>query len=127
MKCLVVITASLLVGLVSTSAHGQEDTDVLLGAIAGGVIGSTIGDGDGQKIATALGALIGADMARNNSNNYYRSERSFRSWCRKNVPAAYVRNAGAANAWINGCVDRLSQEQANLEQQAYAEGANLDN
>lgn len=121
MKCLVVITAILLTGFGSTIAYGQENTDELLGAIAGGVIGSTIGQGDGQKIATALGILIGADFARNNTNSY-KTYRSIRSWCKNNVPSVYLNNDGASRAWVGGCIERLQREQQELERRAYNDG-----
>ena len=36
-----------------------NDGDKLLGAIAGGVLGSTVGKGDGRKAATVVGAVLG--------------------------------------------------------------------
>lgn len=124
MKCLVAITASLLLGLASTTAHGQENSDELLGAIAGGVIGSTIGQGDGKTIATVLGVLVGIDMARN-GDQPYRSTREFKRACRKLVPETYYGNRGATDAWIEGCVDRLLREQELLERRAYSDGTKL--
>jgi len=58
MKLIPVITATLLLGLSSIEARSQS-TEQLLGAIAGGALGSTIGDGDGRKAATVIGAIIG--------------------------------------------------------------------
>jgi hypothetical protein len=115
-KLLVVMFASLLFG--SNAIAQSNDTDKLIGAVVGGAIGSTIGDGDGQKIATALGALIGARMA--DGQRYER--RDFVRECRRNVPAKYRGNDGAKKAWIEGCVHNLEQVQAKLEQEAYSEG-----
>lgn len=61
MKCIPVITASLLLGFASTTSNAQS-TEQVLGAVAGGALGSTIGDGDGRKAATILGAIIGYRM-----------------------------------------------------------------
>lgn len=125
MKCssLVVITAILLLGSQNTIAQTQDDIDVLLGAAAGAAIGSTIGDGDGKKIATVLGGLIGANMARDRNSYRYVGKR-FESYCKDKVPAQYRNNLGVARSWVEGCVQRLEQKQAELEQQAFEEALN---
>lgn len=125
MKCLglVVISAILLLGSQNTIAQTQDDIDVLLGAAAGAAIGSTIGDGDGRKIATVVGGLIGANMARDRHGYRYAGKR-FESYCRDKVPTQYRNNAGVARSWVEGCVARLEQRQAELEQQAFEEALN---
>ena len=125
MKCLslVVITATLLLGSKSTIAQNQDDINVLLGAAAGAAIGSTIGDGDGRKVATVLGGLIGAEMARDR-NGYRYVGRRFESYCKDRIPAEYRNNVGVARSWVQGCVARLEQRQAELEQQAFEEALN---
>ena len=62
MKTLVAVTFALL----STTAFAQdyyaeekEQQNKLLGAIAGGYLGSTIGGGDGKTAAIVLGAVLG--------------------------------------------------------------------
>lgn len=117
-KTFVAIVAVLLCGSSAVNAQ-NNDTDKLLGAIVGGAIGSTIGDGDGKRIATALGILIGARMA--DGEKYGR--RDFVRECRRNVPAKYRNNDGARQAWIEGCVANLEGLQAELEEQAYRDGA----
>jgi uncharacterized protein YcfJ len=123
MKCvsLVAMSAVLLLGSQSAVAQSQGDIDVLLGAAAGAAIGSTIGDGDGQKIATVLGGLIGANMAKDR-HLYRHTGRRFESYCRVNVPKQYQGNAGIARSWVKGCIARMEQRQAELEQQAFDEG-----
>ena len=125
MKCsiLVVMSAALLLGSQSTVAQNQGDIDVLLGAAAGAAIGSTIGDGDGRKIATVVGGLIGANMARDRNGYRYVGKR-FESYCKDKVPAQYRNNLGVARSWVEGCVARLEQRQAELEQQAFEEALN---
>ena len=125
MKCLglVVISATLLLGSQNTIAQTQDDIDVLLGAAAGAAIGSTIGDGDGRKIATVVGGLIGANMARDRHGYRYVGQR-FQSYCKDRVPAEYRNNLGVARSWVEGCVARLEQRQAELEQQAFEEALN---
>ena len=120
---LVVTSATLLLGSQSIKAQNSEDIDVLLGAAAGAAIGSTIGDGDGRKIATVLGGLVGANMARNRSDYRYVGKR-FESYCKDKVPSQYRNNLGVARSWIEGCVARLEQRQAELEQQAFEEALN---
>ena len=94
-----------------------------MGAAAGAAIGNTIGNGDGRKIATVVGGLIGAEMARGNSS-YGGSSRRFESYCNDRVPPQYRKNAGVARSWVQGCVERLEQRQADLEAQAYEEALN---
>jgi uncharacterized protein YcfJ len=118
-----VASALLLVGSGTVSAQSNEDIDVLLGAAAGAAIGSTIGDGDGQKIATVLGGLIGAGMARDRHGYRYAGKR-FESYCKDKVPSQYRNNLGVARSWVEGCVARLEQRQAELEQQAFEEALN---
>jgi len=119
-KLLVVMFASLLFGLSSVANAQSSDTDKLTGAVVGGLIGSTIGDGDGKKIATALGIIIGARMA--DGERY--EKRDFVRECRRNVPLRYKDNEGAKRAWMRGCVYNLEDIQARLEREAYNEGAN---
>jgi len=125
MKCsaLVVISVALLLGSQSVKAQSNEDIDVLLGAAAGAAIGSTIGDGDGRKIATVVGGLIGANMARDRNGYRYVGKR-FESYCKDKVPSQYRNNLGVARSWVEGCVARLEQRQAELEQQAFEEALN---
>lgn len=130
MKCVhtVAIAAILLLGCSSAYAQEVSDTEILLGAAAGAAIGSTIGNGDGRKIATVVGGLIGANMAREHAraNNYgytYGGNR-FDRVCRDRIPGHYRQNSGVAQSWVNGCVARLQQRQADLEAQAYEEALN---
>jgi len=120
-KSILVIAAILLLGSQSAKAQSIEDIDVLLSAAAGAAIGSTIGDGDGRRIATAIGGLIGANMARDRYGHRHHG-RSFYSYCRDRVPPQYRNNTGVARSWIEGCVDRLSQQQRKLEREAYEDG-----
>jgi predicted nucleotidyltransferase len=116
------ITAVILFGS-TANAQSTEDLDVLLGAAAGAALGSTIGDGDGRKIATVVGGLIGANMARDRHGYRYVGQR-FQSYCKDRVPAEYRNNLGVARSWVEGCVARLEQRQAELEQQAFEEALN---
>lgn len=48
--------------------------ETLLGAVVGGVVGNQFGGGTGKEVATAVGAVAGAGIARNNANQVYRLE-----------------------------------------------------
>ncbi|MEF1175195.1 glycine zipper 2TM domain-containing protein, partial [Vibrio sinaloensis] len=51
--------------IVKAQGSGWE---TLLGAVVGGVIGNQFGDGRGKEVATAVGAIAGAGVARNHAN-----------------------------------------------------------
>ncbi|MEF1186228.1 glycine zipper 2TM domain-containing protein [Vibrio sinaloensis] len=59
--------------IVKAQGSGWE---TLLGAVVGGVIGNQFGDGRGKEVATAVGAIAGAGVARNHANQEYRIEYS---------------------------------------------------
>lgn len=54
---------------------GNRAAGTVLGAIVGGVLGSTVGKGDGRRAATVAGAVaggaIGNGVARSNDGGYY--------------------------------------------------------
>jgi uncharacterized protein YcfJ len=129
MKCIPVIIASLLLGFSSTVANTQS-TEQVLGAIAGGALGSTIGDGDGQKAATVIGAIIGYRMGErvlrsDEHRDFMRLDQNdFRRWCRSEVPHRYEQYSNLRDRWIAGCVTRLQRQQRELERQAFEDGLN---
>ena len=120
------------VSLLSGSVLAQEgpSTEQVLGAIAGGALGSTIGDGDGRKAATVIGAIIGYRMGERvlstkEHGEFMRlNENDFRRYCRHEVPARYGRDRRLADRWIMGCVHRLERQQKELEREAYLDGLN---
>lgn len=57
--------------VVKAESNGWE---TLLGAVVGGVIGNQFGGGTGREVATAVGAVAGAGVARNRSNQSYSVE-----------------------------------------------------
>ncbi|EKO3429210.1 glycine zipper 2TM domain-containing protein [Vibrio fluvialis] len=57
--------------IVHSKANGWE---TLLGAVVGGLIGNQFGDGHGREVATAIGAVAGAGIARSNTNQTYHVE-----------------------------------------------------
>lgn len=57
--------------IVHSKANGWE---TLLCAVVGGLIGNQFGDGHGREVATAIGAVAGAGIARSNANQTYHVE-----------------------------------------------------
>ncbi|MFA0232644.1 glycine zipper 2TM domain-containing protein, partial [Vibrio sp. 10N.261.45.A7] len=57
--------------IVESKANGWE---TLLGAAIGGLIGNQFGGGTGKEVATAVGAVAGAGIARNRGNTQYKVE-----------------------------------------------------
>ena len=140
-----------------------NDGDKLLGAIAGGVLGSTVGKGDGRKAAIVAGAVLGyryGDQLLNTSSNrqyrnesyahphvprghrhgqyfpqenyprpnheYARSDRNKRQYCQNNIPHRYSHNDRLRTVWVNGCLERLQQEEDRMAQEAYQDGYSLE-
>jgi len=122
----------IIVALLSGYANAQQgpSTEEILGAIAGGALGSTIGDGDGRKAATVIGAIIGYRMGErvldpNDRREFMSLDRNdFVRYCRRQVPYEYDRRENLRKMWIQGCVDRLHTQQRRLEREAYEDGLN---
>jgi uncharacterized protein YcfJ len=120
------------VGLLSGSVMAQEgpSTEQVLGAIAGGALGSTIGDGDGKKAATVIGAIIGWRMGervlstKEHGQFLSLNENDLRRYCRHEVPARYSHDRRLSDRWVQGCVVRLERQQKELEREAYLDGLN---
>lgn len=116
--------------LMSAPLQAQQDptAEQVLGAIAGGALGSTIGDGDGRKAATVIGAIIGWRMGervlgKEDHQNFLRLDaRDLQGWCRTEVPQRYAHDPRLARSWVAGCVQRLQNQQRSLERQAYLDG-----
>lgn len=116
-------------------AHADEEQEKVLGAVAGGYLGSTIGGGDGKTIATVLGAIIGYNVGPQvlgNSQGYtygyqdrqwkhpkYRQADIYKICDRRNP---YPKDSRFYWSYNRGCVQRLSEEMRELEQQAYEQG-----
>ncbi|WP_040758065.1 glycine zipper 2TM domain-containing protein [Vibrio scophthalmi] len=57
--------------IVESKGNGWE---TLLGAVVGGLVGNQFGGGSGKEVATAVGAVAGASVARNRANQSYSIE-----------------------------------------------------
>lgn len=58
--CTLLITTLLSFSLISCSNMTNQDVGTVSGAVAGGLLGSTVGQGGGQMVAIAAGTLVGA-------------------------------------------------------------------
>ncbi|KII77163.1 glycine zipper 2TM domain-containing protein [Vibrio renipiscarius] len=57
--------------IVASKSNGWE---TFLGAVVGGLVGNQFGGGTGKEVATAVGAVAGASVARNRANQSYSVE-----------------------------------------------------
>ena len=127
-KSILATTAVLLIGFGSVSAKAQSSEEQILGAIAGGYLGSTIGDGDGRKAATVIGAIIGYRMGEQILNPRDRrrfmsmNREDFYDYCQYEVPYRYTHRRNTRDMWVRGCVERLHRQQRQLEREAYEDG-----
>jgi uncharacterized protein YcfJ len=139
MKTLVAITLALL----STTAYAQsyaedkEQQNKLIGAIAGGYLGSTIGGGDGKTAATVLGAVLGYKFGdkilEDNSHKVYNHDSKYYGYYQPRYRQAdiyklcdhrnpYHKDSRMYWSYNRGCVQRLSEQVRQLEQDAYEQG-----
>lgn len=58
--CTLLLTTLLSFSLISCSNMTNQDVGTVSGAVAGGLLGSTVGQGGGQMVAIAAGTLVGA-------------------------------------------------------------------
>lgn len=143
------VASTLAMFLCSSIANADEGKENILGAIAGGALGSTIGKGDGRKAATVLGAIIGYRYGDQILDRHYRErseeyttyyvtparpidyngltrkEYRIQNYCRSQVPPKFRADPSIERSWVNGCVARTLQLQAELEAEAYNDGAGL--
>jgi hypothetical protein len=136
----ILIVGALACALLSPKAEAQSMEDIL-GAIAGYQLGNSVGDGDGRKAARVVGAVLGyrygEQVLNNNSDITYgqrhrdsyveyngltRNQYRIQNYCRSQVPPKYKINHGVERSWINGCIARVEQAQAQMEMDAYNDG-----
>lgn len=125
-----------ILALVSMTAYADDPNsdEKLLGAIAGGYLGSTIGGGDGKTVATVLGAIIGYKagpqvLGSNEYHHHYRPQRrpqwrqaDIYNICKSRNP--YQRDSRFFWSYNQGCVQRLSEQMREMEHYAYEQGYN---
>ena len=111
---------------VAVAGDSRPSIDPWLGAtLGGGIIGSTVGHGEGRKATTIVGTIIGYHLADDSSREISRrQQRYIVSRCRAEVPSEYATNDSVKSAWIRGCIDREITAQLDREQKAYDAGRN---
>lgn len=77
------------------TAPTKEEQGVLIGAIAGGLLGYQIGDGSGQVIATFLGTVAGAAIGGSVGRSMDQTDQLYASVALENV------RTGVPTAWVN--------------------------
>lgn len=60
--CTVLVSGLLALSLTACQEMTNQDVGTVTGAVAGGLLGSTVGKGGGQMVAIAAGTLVGAYM-----------------------------------------------------------------
>ena len=124
-KLLVVAAVSVIVlsGCITSNQQGGT----LIGAAAGGLLGSQIGNGTGKLVATGLGVLAGAmagqavgqHMDRPPTIVYKEAAPNGVVAPRSNGRCSYIENDGVRSSCERGLADRRREAQKQSEQRAY--------
>lgn len=122
----ILATTVALLAMTMSGCAIANDADRILGAVAGGVLGSTVGGGDGKTAAIVAGTVLGykyGDRIFGNERGHYHSPpRTLHDYCSRRVPEKYWHNKGTRRSWVNGCVQRMEEEQERREARAYEDG-----
>jgi surface antigen len=92
---LISCTSTVLVISACTHVPSQEDQGVLIGAIAGGILGNQVGGGSGRAIATMVGAVAGAMIGGNIGRRMDEQDQMRASLALENV------RTGVPTTWVN--------------------------
>jgi surface antigen len=87
--------AAISVSLVACDNVSKQDVGVASGAIAGGLIGSTIGGGGGQMAAIGIGAIAGAIIGGEIGKSMDRQDQMIAMQAMETVPT------GRTKSWTN--------------------------
>jgi surface antigen len=91
-----VIAASLALTLAACStAPTKQDQGVLIGAIAGGILGHQVGGGSGQVLATMVGTVAGAMIGGSIGRQMDETDRLNTAAALENV------RTGVPSSWVN--------------------------
>jgi surface antigen len=90
------VAASLAVLLTAcTNVPTKENQGVLIGAIAGGILGNQVGGGSGRVLATMAGTVAGAMIGGNIGRTMDETDLMYASAALENV------RTGVPTAWVN--------------------------
>jgi surface antigen len=95
-KWMLISSASgLLLVSACTNVPTQEEQGVLIGAIAGGILGNQVGGGSGRALATMVGAVAGAMIGGNIGRHMDEQDQMKASLALENV------RTGVPTTWVN--------------------------
>jgi surface antigen len=78
-----------------TTVPSQEEQGVLIGAIAGGILGHQVGGGSGKVLATMFGAVAGGMIGGSVGRSMDETDRLNASMTLENV------RTGVSSSWVN--------------------------
>ena len=115
------LTGCALVVLLSGCNPTNQQKGGLLGAGAGGIIGSQIGSGDGRLITTGIGVLLGTMAGSAVGQNMDQPKTTTVIYQNTNVgQCGNITNTGVRSSCERGLSDRRAAEQRKAQNQAYA-------
>jgi surface antigen len=94
LKFLLVLTAAAFLAACST-APSKQDQGVLIGAIAGGILGHQVGGGSGQVLATMFGTVAGAMIGGSIGRSMDETDQMKAAMALENV------QTGVQTSWVN--------------------------
>lgn len=133
--------SAIVLTIATTGCANAQTNEQVWGTLIGGGLGYVFGDGSGhqKEIAAASavgGLLLGTHASRaryqpiHSGPVYVSQEPVYRgsyssagAVCASNVPPNYAYNDGARSAWVRGCINRMQQQQYQLEREAFEAGA----
>jgi surface antigen len=92
------VTAALVTMLIltaCTTAPSKQDQGILIGAIAGGILGHQVGGGSGRVLATMIGTVAGAAIGGSIGRSMDETDRLNAAMTLENV------RTGVSSSWIN--------------------------
>ena len=97
----------------------NQQTGTLIGAGAGGLLGSQIGSGSGQLLATGVGVLIGAMSGSAIGESMDRPQTVVIQQSTPDGQCGHITNSGARSACERGVSERNAEAQREAERKAY--------
>ena len=95
----VALAAALALGACTTDAGPKQTAGTLIGAVAGGLAGSTIGHGSGRHIAIGVGTLLGAFAGSEIGRSLDRADRIHAA--RTTQRTLEYEPTGRTGTWVN--------------------------
>ncbi|MDT8318895.1 MAG: RT0821/Lpp0805 family surface protein [Xanthomonadales bacterium] len=89
------MAATALILLACTTAPTKQDQGVLIGAIAGGILGHQVGGGSGRVVATMLGTVAGAAIGGSIGRSMDDTDQMRTAATLENV------RTGVPSSWVN--------------------------